>query len=112
MRDCSGSKLDWFLEKNATKAKANIHVHPKYKGVKMRDTIFFIIGLIIVFAMGFAGIYDYYLFMTNQTTFSTAVREYATINANRPCLFVFIGTVIGLIVGLILGFILGHLFWT
>jgi len=78
----------------------------------MRDTIFFIIGLIIVFAMGFAGIYDYYLFMTNQTTFSTVVREYATINANRPCLFVFIGTVIGLIVGLILGFILGHLFWT
>jgi hypothetical protein len=112
MRDCSGSKLDWFLEKNATKTKANIHVHPKYKGVKMRDTIFFIIGLIIVFAMGFAGIYDYYLFMTNQTTFSTVVREYATINANRPCLFVFIGTVIGLIVGLILGFILGHLFWT
>jgi ABC-type nitrate/sulfonate/bicarbonate transport system permease component len=52
------------------------------------------------------------LFVTNQTTFSTAVREYTAINADRPCLFVFIGTVIGLIVGLILGFILGHLFWT
>lgn len=77
----------------------------------IRDTIIFVLGVLICFGLLGTAVYDYYLRIKNKQTISDTVLKLWVKNKCRPVYWLFWGLSLAFPLGLILGFILGHLLW-